>query len=60
MLPLEIVGIDRLSGGKLVVEYCDATTSVYSVEQINELTPISTASPLDDLEDDVHSTDSSL
>jgi hypothetical protein len=41
---LTIVGADCKKGHKLIVEYSDGTTAVYSVEQLRDLKPQQTAS----------------
>jgi hypothetical protein len=35
--PMEIVGADFIHGGKLIVEFSDGTSTVYSVEQLMEM-----------------------
>jgi hypothetical protein len=39
---LKIVGVDRWDQDKIMVSFSDETTSVYTAEQILELTPILT------------------
>jgi hypothetical protein len=41
---LTIVGADCKKGHKLIVEYSDGTTAVYSDEQLRDLKPQQTAS----------------
>ena len=37
--PLEIVGIDRRNGDRVLVEYSDNSTATYTREQLATLTP---------------------
>jgi hypothetical protein len=46
--PLEIIGTDRLDGERLIVEYSDKSSVIYTVEQLAGLKPVETKDGADE------------